>query len=62
MLGQSMIGAGPTLALVLGVRTALSPQHRAWGLAGAAVGLAETLFCWLSLWPGLCGGGAGMNP
>lgn len=61
MLGQSMIGGGPTLTLALGVRTALAEEHRGPGLGAAALGLAETVLGLFWLWPAMAGGGGDVS-
>lgn len=56
MLGQGMLGAGPTMTATLGIRTAMDPHLRRWGLAGLIVGVVELALGWFWLWPATCSG------
>lgn len=61
MLGQSMLAAGPTMALVVAMRTTLDPLLRPWGVAGLALAVVELGLGWFWLWPQAQGGMAGAS-
>lgn len=55
MLGLSMIGAGPTLALVLGLRSLWRQDRDAWAVGGVALGALEVVGSLLWFWPAVAG-------
>ncbi|MEZ5965573.1 MAG: hypothetical protein R3F56_17190 [Planctomycetota bacterium] len=51
MLGQGMLGAGPTMTLIVATRTSWDPHLRRWGMVGLALAAAELVVAWFWLWP-----------
>ncbi|MGE0142303.1 MAG: hypothetical protein AB7I19_03505 [Planctomycetota bacterium] len=53
MLGLSMIGAGPTLALVLETRSLWERGREGWAVGGLTLGVLEVAGGLLWFWPAL---------